>query len=134
MGKTRGRLSLSLALAVALAGLGASLQAGQGALDGKTFVGETGEKGKPKGDADELVFASGSFRSKACDQYGFAAAPYTTTAKDGAIAFTADARSAKEGAMHWTGTIKGDQLEGAAVWSKSGQADIRYWVKARLKK
>ncbi len=136
MGKTRGWLSVSLALAMAapLVCLGVSAQGAQGALDGRTFVGETGEKGKTKGDADELVFANGTLRSKACDQYGFAAAPYTTMTKDGAVSFAADTKSPKEGAMHWTGTVKGDVLEGAAVWTKSGQADIRYWVKARLKK
>jgi hypothetical protein len=79
MGKTRGWSSVSLALAVAalLSWPAAGAGAAQGALDGRTFVGETGEKGKPKGEADELVFLNGTFRSKGCDQYGFAAAPYT---------------------------------------------------------
>jgi hypothetical protein len=36
--------------------------------------------------------------------------------------------------MHWTGTVKGELLEGTAVWTKPGQADISYWVKGKLKK
>jgi hypothetical protein len=136
MGKTRDWSSVSLALAVAalLTWPAAGARAAQGALDGRTFVGETGEKGKPKGEADELVFLNGTFRSKGCDQYGFAAAPYTARAAAGGTSFVADARSAKEGAMHWTGTVKGELLEGTAVWTKPGQAAISYWVKGKLKK
>jgi hypothetical protein len=36
--------------------------------------------------------------------------------------------------MRWQGTLRGDRLEGTAVWKKAGQADIEYWVKATLKK
>ena len=55
----------------------------EGALDGKTFVGEMGESGKDKGDKDELVFKDGKFSSAACEKYGFGDAPYTATVSGG---------------------------------------------------
>ena len=125
-------LGLCLAGAVALA-------AGEpkGALDGKTFVGETGEKGKTaaKMENDTLQFANGKFRSSACDPYGFTEAPYTaTTAADGSIQWTSEATSSKEGRILWKGTVKGDALTGTFTWTKAGQAPIEYWVKATARK
>ena len=109
------------------------LRAGE-VLDGRTFVVETAEKGKPKSETDELSFAAGRFRSKACDPYGFATAPYRAVTKDGATSFEAETASAKEGRIRWQGTVKGELAEGTYVWSKSGQADIAYWFKGKLRK
>ncbi len=106
----------------------------EGALDGKTFTGEMGEAGKDKGDKDELIFKDGKFSSEACEKYGFGDAPYTTTASGGATTFEADTVSAKEGKMHWSGTVKGDERTGTVVWTKEGQAPIDYWFKTELKK
>jgi hypothetical protein len=134
----RERLSPWLALGgIALAivvGMVTPVAAAQGLLDGKTFVGQTGEKGKTTGDAEEVTFTAGTFHSKECDPYGFKAAPYKATRKDGVISFAADTTSAKEGKMHWAGTVEGDVLEGTAVWTKPGQAEAHYWVKGTLKK
>jgi len=107
--------------------------AGQGALDGKSFSGEMGETGK-KGDKEELVFKDGKFTSVACEQYGFGDAPYTATVNGDTTTFEADTVSAKEGKMHWTGTVKGDELTGTAVWTKEGQAPVEYWYKTTLEK
>ncbi|HSC35279.1 MAG TPA: hypothetical protein VLG45_08390 [Thermodesulfobacteriota bacterium] len=106
----------------------------EGALDGKTFAGEMGETGKKKGDKDELIFKDGKFSSEACEKYGFGDAPYTTTASGGATTFEADTVSVKEGKMHWSGTVKGDELTGTVVWTKEGQAPIDYWFASKLKK
>jgi hypothetical protein len=105
----------------------------EGALDGKTFSGEMGETGK-KGDKEELVFKDGKFTSVACEQYGFGDAPYTTTVKGDTTTFEADTVSAKEGKMHWTGTMKGSELTGTVVWTKEGQAPVEYWYKTALEK
>lgn len=107
--------------------------AGEGALDGKTFTGTMGETGK-EGDKDELVFKDGEFTSVACQEYGFGAAPYTATVSGDATTFEADTVSEKEGKMHWTGTLKGSELTGTAVWTKEGQAPIEYWFKTTLEK
>jgi hypothetical protein len=103
-------------------------------LDGKSFVSETGEKGKPMSEKDEIAFAAGQFHSKACDPWGFAKAPYKASTKAGVTSFEAETSSPKEGKIHWTGTVKGDTLEGRYVWTKAGQAPIEYWVKGTLKK
>ncbi|HEY6148503.1 MAG TPA: hypothetical protein VIZ69_12420 [Thermoanaerobaculia bacterium] len=109
----------------------ASPDAPAGTLDGKTFAGESGEKGKTKADKDTVKFAAGRFRSVACDAYGFGDAPYVaTTAPDGSISWTAETASPKEGKIQWKGKVKGDKLDGTYVWMKSGQAPIEYWMKA----
>jgi hypothetical protein len=114
--------------------LGAPPAGAAGLLDGKTFVGESGEKGKAKGEAEEIVFQDGTLRSKPCDKYGFGAAPYKATKGEAGISFEAETVSPKEGKIHWKGRINRDNLEGTFVWTKAGQADIEYWAKATLKK
>ena len=95
-------------------------------LDGKTFVVDFSEKGKTESTKDTLVFADGTFRSVGCDQYGFAAAPYTATAEGESVGFTASANSDTEGEMDWTGTVSGDTIEGEVTWAKEGQDPIDY--------
>ncbi len=101
-------------------------------LDGRTYIGHVGEKGKTQGDEDTLRFADGKFHSSACDGYGFTAAPYTAEQRGDTVTFTAETVSEKEGRMRWSGTIRTYQLEGTAVWTKPGQTPIEYWVKAEL--
>jgi hypothetical protein len=105
-----------------------------GALDGKTFTAQVGEKGKDKGDAEDIIFKDGMFRSTGCDQYGFTEAAYTATAAGETITWESTSTSPKEGKMHWKGTVKGDTIEGSAHWVKAGQKPIEYWVKGSLKK
>ncbi len=102
-------------------------------LDGATYVGTMTEKGKTKADPDQLVFKDGRFRSTVCDAYGFTETPYTAAVSDGDTRFEAVATSPKEGTMTWKGTVKGDTVEGTAVWSKKGQADALYTFKGKMK-
>lgn len=99
-------------------------------LDGATFSGESGPKGKPADERDELTFANGRFHSKACDQYGFGAAPYKVTKSAEGVSFEAVTHSDKEGTMTWTGKLDGATLEGTALWTKPGQPPYEYWFKA----
>ena len=104
-------------------------------LDGRTFAGETGEVGKATGEMDGFIFKDGTFRSTACDQYAFNAAPYTATkGAGGVIAFTVTTTSPKEGRMDWKGTVQGDAIDGTVSWSKAGQRTIAYWFKGAVKK
>ena len=124
---------LAAVLALGLLAFGpAPTQAGQ--LDGKVYLGEAGEKGKAANEKDEITFAAGQFHSRGCDPYGFGKGAYKATTKDGTTSFEATTTSVKEGKIQWTGTIKGDALDGRYVWTKAGQAPIEYWVKATLKK
>jgi hypothetical protein len=114
----------------------ATAQQTTGALDGKTFVGQIGEKGKDKGDADEFRFSAGRFHSNACDAYGFSSAPYQSRSGKTAMTFhfQSETRSAKEGRMVWKGIVRGSTVEGTAVWLKPGQAPAEYWFRGKLKK
>ena len=122
-----------LVLALSVLSISMLAAAEEGALDGKSFTGMMGETGKA-GDKEELVFKDGKFTSVACQQYGFRDAPYTATVSGDTTTFEADTMSAKEGKMHWTGTLKGTELTGTAVWTKEGQAPIEYWYKTTVTK
>lgn len=110
-------------LVLAVAG---SAAAEEGMLDGKTFAVELVEVGAEEGDADSLAFAMGTFRSSACDTYGFTAAPYTAMEKDGAVHFEAETTSPTEGRMHWKAVVTNDAIEGTAVWYKDDEKKAEY--------
>jgi hypothetical protein len=129
----KGILKIALAAAVVF-GLVQSRLASASPLDGKSFVGETGEKGKTKGDKDTFTFKDGRFRSSACDHYGFGDAPYTVKEEGGKMVVTAETTSKKQGTMAWTLTVDGDTLTGVSVWKKGEKAPKEYWIKASLKK
>jgi hypothetical protein len=128
-----GALYVLLVFVLSVLSISILAAAGQGALDGKTFSGQMGEKGK-NGDKEELVFKDGKFTSVACEQYGFGDAPYTTSVNGDTTTFEADTVSAKAGKIHWTGTIIGSELTGTAVLTKAGQPPVEYWYKTTLEK
>src|SRR5262245_9444232 len=66
-----------------------------GALDGKVYSVELGEKNKSKGDPDNLEFMAGKFHSTACDAYGFGSAAYSTNASSGGTSFMTETRNAQ---------------------------------------
>jgi len=123
------------ALAIAVWGLVPAVGAAEGPLDGKTFVAESGEQGKKaEGPKDEITFRDGRMRSSACDAYGFGDGSYTTMNHPGMVMFRAKTESPKEGVIEWNGTVRGDDLEGTYVWTKTGQKPITYWMKGTVKK
>lgn len=91
-----------------------------GKLDGKVFV-VKGEKG------DVLSFEDGKFHSSSCEKWGFGKGDYTTSMAGDATTFTAKTSSGKHGQMVWTGTVKGDTLEGRYTWTKKG------WFRTKTK-
>jgi hypothetical protein len=111
-----------------------------GALDGKTFVGEFGKKGKKTEGKDELIFKDGKFHSKACDPYGFGDGVYTATVSGDTTTFETETGSTKEGKIKWMGTVKGDVIDVTYTWYRSpkwyrfSNAPIEYWFKGELKK
>jgi hypothetical protein len=108
--------------------------AAAGSLDGKTFSVQMGKKGKSAGNPDDLIFADGTFRSTACDKYGFTAAAYEAKQDGDKTTFTATAKSAKQGTMVWTGTVQGDAVSGEASWNRVRRQPVRYWFKGSTKK
>jgi len=139
-GANRNLLILAIVLCVGLFSISRDVSAGQGALDGKTFAVETGEKGKSGGDKDTLTFKDGNFRSAGCDQYGFGDGAYTSSVKGDSIQFEAVTTSPTKGKMTWKGTVTGDMIEVAYVWVdashwyKPNPKPLEKWAKGELKK
>ena len=142
LGSGAGRclLVLTIVLCVALFSISRDVVAGQGPLDGKTFVVETGEKGKSGGDKDTLTFKDGNFHSTGCDRYGFGDGAYTSVVNGDAIQFEAVTTSPTKGKMTWKGTVIGDKIEvgyvwvDASHWYKPDPKPLEKWAKGELKK
>jgi hypothetical protein len=58
-------------------------------LDGKTFVTQSGEKGKQESNKDTFVFRDGRFLSEGCSPWNFGDAPYRATVDGGGIGLIA---------------------------------------------
>ena len=142
LGSGAGRclLVLTIVLCVALFSISRDVVAGQGPLDGKTFVVETGEKGKSGGEKDILTFKDGNFHSTGCDQYGFGDGAYTSTVNGDSIQFEAVTTSPTKGKMTWKGTVIGDKIEvgyvwvDASHWYKPNPKPLEKWAKGEMKK
>ena len=106
-------------------------------LDGKKFIGPTGEKGKKVHHEDVLRFSDGKFTSSECFQYGFKGGPYTTAIEGDTIHFQAETISPTHGKIVWQGTLQGDTLEVTYTWTKERwfwTTFREYWFKGTLKK
>ena len=108
-----------------------------GPLEGKVFVGEAGEKGKPADEKNDVItFAEGRFHSSACDQWGFGKGEYKVRTEGEATVFEAETVSDKEGRLQWTGTLKDGVLEGRFVhlrkpaWYRPNPEPVEHWFKA----
>jgi hypothetical protein len=123
-------LSLAFLAPVALA---------QGALDGRKYVGDVGDKGRPAEEkAVVFAFAEGMFRSSICDQYGFEKGAYTAAQEGGRIRFEARTVSSEHGTNHWSGTLEGGVLQGVLVWQRKpsffrpNPQPVEKWFRAQL--
>ena len=87
-------------------------------LDGKKFIGQTGEKGKKAHHEDILTFIDGIFTSAACLKSGFGSGPYTAVTDADGIHFEAEIFSPDHGMLAWKGTLKNDTLDVTYAWSK----------------
>lgn len=126
------------ALALLAAPIPVSAQAG--ALDGKVYVGETGEKGKPAHEKDDVItFKEGAFHSSACDKWGYGKGAYKAVTEGDAIAFETETVSEKDGRIAWKGVAKGDTLEGTFIYYRKSSffrpnpEPKEHWFKAKLK-
>ncbi len=111
-------------------------ESASGLLDGKEFVGPTGEKGKDVHHEDVLSFSDGIFTSSECFVYGFKGGPYTATIDGDSIHFQAETISPTHGKMVWKGTLKGDTLNVTYTWTKERwlwTTHREYWFTGSLK-
>ena len=109
-------------------------------LDGRTFVADGGEKGKPADELGEvLTFANGQFHSSACDKYGYGKGEYKATKVGDTIQWEAVTMSEKYGRNVWKGTIRGTEVEGTFVhhqkgWLLNPNPDpVEHWFKGKAK-
>ena len=103
-----------------------------GLLDGKTFTGTVGNASSDKGQADDFVFRDGKFSSKLCDQFGYKEGDYWVFPKDNATTFTAKTASDAGGKKSWSGSVKGNSLEGTVTTVENGKTE-QGWFKGQLK-
>jgi len=104
-------------------------------LDGKKFIGQTGEKGKKAHHEDILSFNDGIFTSAACSQSGFGSGPYTAIIDTDGIHFKAEILSPDHGMLAWKGTLRGDTLDVTYTWNKKRwfwTIFRQYWFKGLL--
>ena len=99
-------------------------------LDGRSFEGVVLERGKTSGDADTLIFERGRFRSSACYRYGYGDGSYRIRAAGDGLAFEAETESAKYGQLRWSGTVRGEKLDGTLTMIRDGQPAGEKWVVA----
>lgn len=110
------------------------------ALDGRVFVADAGEKGKPADEKNDVItFAEGKLHSSACDQYGFGKGAYRATSAGEAVSFEAETQSEKDGRLVWKGTVRGTDIEGTFVHYRKGwmlnpnPEPVEHWFKGRIK-
>ena len=114
-------------------------QATSNLLDGKTFIGFNGEKGKDldPDEHEEIVFENGRFISTTCSKYNFGGAPYTAIKLDDGIQFEAVTVSPTHGKIVWMGVVYGDLAKVTFVWTKKRwywDTHREYWFEGSLKK
>ena len=106
-------------------------------LDGKSFVAQSGEKGKQASNKDTIVFRNGRFLSEGCNPYGFGDAPYQATVDGATVRFHAETYSPTHGNMVWDGIVRGDTIEATNTWTRKRwywNITREYWYKGQLKK
>ena len=105
-------------------------------LDGKTFVAQSGEKGKQASKNDTFVFRDGRFLSETCTPYGFGDAPYQATVDGATIRFHAETHSPTHGKMVWDGFVKDNAIEATSIWTRERwywKIKKEYWFRGQLK-
>jgi len=106
-------------------------------LDGRTFVTQSGEKGKQASKKDTFVFRDGRFLSETCTPYGFGDAPYQTTVDGATVRFHAETHSPTHGKMVWDGIVKNNDIEATSIWTRERwywKIKKEYWFRGRMKK
>ena len=105
-------------------------------LDGKTFVAQSGEKGKQASNKDTIVFRDGRFLSEGCSPYNFKDAPYQAIVDGAAIHFHAETHSPTHGTMVWDGIVKDNAIEATSIWTRERwywKIKKEYWYRGQLK-
>lgn len=134
-------IPIALAVVISSFSVPALLQAGEtgGILDGKSYTGKSGEKGKEASEDEEIVFSDGKLHSVGCEPWGFNDGEYKAmqSGEDKKIQFEAETESPKHGRIVWKGTVEGDTIDVSYTWTKKGWLGTKTkekWFKGTLKK
>jgi len=97
----------------------ASEAVGSEILDGMTFIGELGLKGRPADVKDTFVFEDGNFVSKECEKTcRFPARPYFIRHVGDTIEFISETRCPdKDAKIVWQGIVDGETIKGMFHWT-----------------
>ena len=105
-------------------------------LNGKSFVAQSGEKGKQASKKDTFVFRDGRFLSETCTPYGFGDAPYQATVDGATVSFHAETHSPTHGKMVWDGIVKDNAIEATSIWTRERwywKIKKEYWFRGQMK-
>jgi hypothetical protein len=134
--KTGHLFLFSLSIIILFGGDG--LNAQEGLLDGKVFIGQYRVKHtRSTKKKDEISFINGEFHSDYYSQKGFEDASYIARAEEGKIHFETETASPKQGKIKWRGIVDGDSIEVNYHWSKKGwlsNTEKDYLFQGTLKK
>lgn len=130
----------SVCLVAMLCAFNLPVNAQNAVLDGKIFIADAGEKGKPADEkADVITFKDGKFHSSQCDQYGYGKSDYKTSTQGEVITFEAETNSDKDGRLVWRGNVRGNAIEGTFIHHRKGSffnanpTPIEHWFKGKIK-
>ena len=81
---------------------------------------------------DRVYFDDGKFRSVIFERKGFRGSPYTLGKNSGGpIVWEVKLMSDTKGDVSWHGELKGEAMEGTAVWNRSDGTVISYTLSGR---
>lgn len=110
-------------------------------LNGKIFTIELTEdvgSKNPRITEDDISFKADKFKAKMMTKdYQFKSAAYTAKmdAATGKIEFEATIKNPDDALITWTGTVKGEEIEGSAEWvKKNGVTKMMYTFTGSIKK
>jgi hypothetical protein len=111
------RVLVLAVLALQLALENAAARAQEALLDGKVFIVDIGDKGRPADNiGDVLTFRDGTFHSSACNEWGYGPGSYRSVRNGSRIQFDAESVSANDGRLVWRGVIEGGFAEGTQTY------------------
>lgn len=87
-------------------------------LDGNVYGVDYGPSGEPSLGKDVLTFLDGTFASRGCARYGFAAAPYWLRLADGRIHFKCEMTSPEMGIFAFVGQVAGPDITATSLWTR----------------
>ena len=109
-------------------------------LDGRVFATEGGVKDKPPSETIDIIsFKDGKFHSSSCEPYGYGTGKVIASIAGDVVTFKATTESEKDGRLEWSGTVRGNDIEGTYVHYRKGwflnpnPAPIDRWFKGKLK-